>query len=227
MRHFAGLGPWPGYFLLLLTVGTSACAVVACSSSGSVGGGAGSGEPSAGSGGTAFTGGVAGAGAYSGSHSSGAAGSAGSPIGGGGGAGGMGSAGTEIAVSFTACQPACPDQQYCALLGPECMTEPCLVHALCRDRPACGASLACPVASQNTCLDDPSDSCNPAATGMTCPGRCYCTEGPHPCGPQALDPRPTVCTCVTPGPAIGCLNVKCPGDDVCDIVLGKEYCIIP
>ncbi|MEO8918343.1 MAG: hypothetical protein ABI488_13020 [Polyangiaceae bacterium] len=214
-------------------MGASASTVSGCGNTGgSAAGGAGTGTAgtsmagtSAAGAGTASGGTAPGGGAHSGGGSGATAGASGGALGG-SGAGGTSATGTEIAVSLTACMPACPDQQYCALVGPACTTEPCEVHAVCRDRPACGAEVACPVAPQNTCRDDPSDSCNPAS-GMTCPGRCFRTEGAHPCGAQALERRPDICACVTPGTTMDCLDVNCPGNDLCDIVLGKAYCIIP
>lgn len=225
MRRGVGPGSWFGFVGLVFALGFGGSALSACGSdSPSNGGSAGASvDAGAGSGGTTM---ISGAGPSAGSPSGGS-GTAGLPAGGASvGGGGANSADLEVAVSLTACLPACPDQQYCALLGAECTSEPCPVRAECRERPKCDAALACPAASQNTCLDDPSDTCNPAQ-GTACPGRCFCTEGPHPCGPLALDRRPTICTCVTSGPVKDCLNVNCPGDAVCDIVLGRAYCVSP
>ena len=232
MERFAGFGSWLGYCSLLFSgIALGSYGTFACSSDGTSGGGSAGATATAGSGGMVAASGAAGAttaagaggtGANAGSHSGGSGTAGGAHAGASGGS----STDTEIAVSLLACKPTCPAHQYCALLGPECTTEPCLVHAVCRDRPPCSASLACPALPQNTCRDDPSDSCSPA-TGMTCPGRCYCTEGNPPCGEQDLDRRPDVCKCVTPGPATDCLGVVCPGNDECDVVLGKLYCVSP
>jgi hypothetical protein len=237
VRDLVVRGSWLRQSVLPLGVVFAACGWLACGSNGA---GRGSPGSSAGAGGTPAVSGAggmpavsgAGGGISGGAGGAGEAARAGSSNAGGGASGGpmSGAAGSssqaqELAVSLYACKPDCPRQQYCALIGPECTTEPCLAHAVCRDLPTCSASLACPLAPAQSCLDDPSDSCNPA-DGAPCPGRCYCTHNFQGCpAPSASDSHSDICACVMPGPATSCLDVRCPGDDECELVLGKAYCL--
>jgi Kazal-type serine protease inhibitor domain len=69
--------------------------------------------------------------------------------------------------------------------------------------PACGGfvGIACP--GEASCVDDPSDDCDPAAGGADCTGVCACKQ-PHSCPlGRRFDPRPSVCACVRD-------NVLCP-----------------
>ncbi|HYQ01615.1 MAG TPA: hypothetical protein VER96_23240 [Polyangiaceae bacterium] len=134
---------------------------------------------------------------------------------------------SELAPSHTACKPDCPRNQYCVLIGRECGTVPCLAHAVCRDLPLCGESLACPLGPAQTCTDDPTDSCTPTS-GVQCTSRCNCAFDAQDCTAATVaDFRPDRCECATPGPATTCLGVECPTDTECEIALGKAYCVLP
>jgi hypothetical protein len=147
--------------------------------------------------------------------------SGGSSVAGRSGAGGSAAPGMELALSYRACDPACPDQQYCALEEIDCSGKPCLVRAICRERPACDAQHMCSKMRQK-CLCDTRGDCSPGNANW--PGLCSCSENPYPCDELVLDDRPSVCECV-PVPAGGtCLGANCPNNFRCEVVLGKPYC---
>jgi hypothetical protein len=77
----------------------------------------------------------------------------------------------------------------------------------------CGGAAGMACAGMSTCVDDPSDSCNPA-TGRNCPGVCQCNAN-QPCARgEHLDTDPTVCACVPDGPD-PCARVTCPTGSQC------------
>jgi hypothetical protein len=138
--------------------------------------------------------------------------------------GGMSGSGEELAASATACEPECPGAQYCALLEVDCSGTTCVVNAVCKDRPTCTAATEymCPKSPMETCVDDPDTACTPDEPG--CNGVCKCNENAHPCAPQGLDLRPSVCGCVDLlGDTRFCPD--CPEGTDCTIELGKAYCV--
>lgn len=192
------------------TAGTSTTA--AGTSATAVTGQAGS---ASGSAGAPATGGSAAAGAASttGGTSASTAGSSGE--------GGAAASGKELAVSHSACSPACPDYQYCALEEIDCAGKPCKVRAICRDRPSCDAQHMCGKMREK-CLCDARGDCSPSNADW--PGLCSCSENPYSCDDLVLDERPSICECV-PEPAPGtCLGANCPDNYKCEVVLGKQYC---
>jgi hypothetical protein len=193
---------------------------------------AGSGDTNAQSG-SANPGGSSGSGNVAGSSAgksgSGGGSSGSGSVGGGnaGGAGKPGSSGQELAASLTACNPKCPDTQYCSLVEVDCSGPTCLVNAVCKDRPTCSkdTQFMCPKSPMETCEDDPTTDCNPDDPG--CTGICRCTENAMPCAPKALDRRPGVCACVDmQGTTEFCSELDCPVDAKCTIELGKGYCVV-
>lgn len=96
--------------------------------------------------------------------------------------------------------PACPPKQFCGGI----------------------AAIACPGAG--TCVDDPSDNCNPDKGGADCGGVCecnaqaLCTEG------YEFDDSPAVCGCV-PIVTDPCAAVRCRGGYHCEAVEGKASCV--
>jgi hypothetical protein len=137
--------------------------------------------------------------------------------------GGTGTSGAELAVSHSACAPACEDHQYCALEEIDCSGEPCLVRAVCRDFPACDASHECGKEKER-CFCDPRADCSVPDPNYA--GICVCTENTGGCNEQILDERPSVCACVpdVEAPNLGCLKTDCPDDFACEEVIGKAYC---
>lgn len=88
----------------------------------------------------------------------------------------------------------------------------------------CGgfAGLKCPGAG--TCVDDPSDSCDPKQGDADCNGVCECSGAAVLCPAGAIfDNSPGVCACVTktpppPPPAVRCggiAGIQCPGGGKC------------
>ncbi len=105
-----------------------------------------------------------------------------------------------------ACNP--PPTDPCATVkcasGTHCDSGKCV-----SDGVSCGglAGKACPGSSQ--CVDDPSDSCDPAAGGADCPGICQCPPRVGLCATNTTyDPSPSVCACVPN--AQTCPTEKCP-----------------
>lgn len=182
------------------TAGSSATAGASSTSGGaSMGGSAGGDSPTVG-----------------GSSSNGGSSAAGSS-----GAGGSAAPGTELAVSYSACDPACPDQQYCAFEEIDCTGKPCLVRAICRERPACDAQHMCSKMREK-CLCDARGDCSQGNANW--PGLCACSENPYPCDELILDERPSVCECVPVPARATCLGVNCPDNFKCEVVIGKQYC---
>ena len=127
--------------------------------------------------------------------------------------------------SCAAQRPSCTDEDFCATahcpVGTQCLVKPthpptvscepvdkcatvrcatgthCEAGACTADAPKvfCGgiAGIACPGAG--TCIDDPSDSCDPMHGGADCGGLCVCKQT-QPCLIGAhWDASPTVCAC--------------------------------
>ena len=216
----------------------------ACLAAWGCGNDAASSESSAGSSaaaGTAATAGSGHSGSESGSSSTGGSTAGGSTAGGGGsssaggsaagssapstagssGAGGAAPSGKELAVSHSACDPACPDHQYCAFEEIDCAGKPCRVRAICRDRPACDVQHMCGKMREK-CLCDARGDCSPSNANW--PGLCSCSENPYSCDALVLDERPSICECVAEPAPTTCLGANCPDNYKCEVVLGKQYC---
>lgn len=69
----------------------------------------------------------------------------------------------------------------------------------------CGGIAALPCPGAGSCVDDPSDSCDPDNQGRDCGGVCECNAMAACVSGYAWDPSPEVCGCV----AAGCLNKAC------------------
>jgi len=87
--------------------------------------------------------------------------------------------------------------------------------------PVCGgiAGLQCP--GQGTCVDDPSDECDPEAGNADCIGLCRCLlqiGAPLPtCQPsESFSGSPDVCGCA-PTPLVSCAAVFCPAGAHCEV----------
>jgi hypothetical protein len=99
----------------------------------------------------------------------------------------------------------------------------CMPGGMPDEGPFCGgiAGIACPGAG--TCLDDPSDDCDPQAGGADCGGICHCrtlgvcTEGTH------WDDSADVCTCVPDEDP--CARVRCPANTECVVEGDKPICV--
>jgi hypothetical protein len=89
----------------------------------------------------------------------------------------------------------------------------------------CGgfAGIACPGAG--SCVDDPSDDCDPERGGADCGGLCECSAAAASC-PEGtpFDDSPEVCACVPPEPVNPCAAVLCPVNTTCDVIDGEARC---
>ena len=130
---------------------------------------------------------------------------------------------------FDLCATSCADTgQFCALVDVGCGDEPpCLLEAECRPHAECGPpDFSCPgsAASEILCADDPTDDCNMAG----CPGLCICSQSGTCEDGFVFDLNPAVCECV-PAAAVelGCIDITCPADFDCEIVMGSPVCVKP
>jgi len=76
---------------------------------------------------------------------------------------------------------------------------------------ACGGLAGKPCPGFGRCVDDPSDSCDPAAGGADCAGTCSCVQNVLCTANSTFDSSPSVCTCVPNAPPPTCPPEKCPG----------------
>jgi hypothetical protein len=85
----------------------------------------------------------------------------------------------------------------------------------------CGgfAGIACPGAG--SCVDDPSDDCDPERGGADCGGLCECNALALCVGGTVFDASPDVCACVPAEPAPdACAGVRCRAGTHCEVVGG-------
>jgi hypothetical protein len=92
--------------------------------------------------------------------------------------------------------------------------------------PFCGgfAGIECPGAG--TCVDDPSDDCDPAQGGFDCGGVCDCGNVLALCiDGTVFDNSPDVCGCVPAEPPVdACSTVRCGAGTHCEVNDGKASC---
>jgi hypothetical protein len=88
--------------------------------------------------------------------------------------------------------------------------------------PFCGGIAGFPCPGSGTCIDDPSDDCDPQQGGADCGGICIC-KAAETCAPGSrFNPDPAVCACV---PQIDrCATVLCPAGTRCVVRDGKPVC---
>jgi hypothetical protein len=82
------------------------------------------------------------------------------------------------------------------------------------DGPLCGGFAGIPCAGGGRCVDDPSDSCDPAQGGADCGGLCVCVENVLCIRGAHFDPSPSVCACV-PDALDACSAVRCAAGTHC------------
>jgi hypothetical protein len=119
----------------------------------------------------------------------------------------------------------CPAGSTCDPATGKCITTNACAAVLCPAGSACdpatgkciGAKVACggftgkPCPGFGRCVDDPSDSCDPAAGGADCAGICSCVQNVLCTTTSTFDSSPSVCTCVPNAPPPTCPPEKCPG----------------
>jgi hypothetical protein len=84
----------------------------------------------------------------------------------------------------------------------------------CAPTQTCGGIAGFPCPGGGKCVDDPSDSCDPANGGADCGGICVCIENVLCVLGSHFDSSPQVCACVPDQPAT-CGGVTCPAGQLC------------
>jgi hypothetical protein len=90
--------------------------------------------------------------------------------------------------------------------------------------PFCGGIAGIPCPGAGTCIDDPSDDCDPKNGGADCGGLCVC-KARLTCRPGThFDSSPGVCACVPdlPNP---CATVLCAAGTICRVQNGNPVCV--
>jgi hypothetical protein len=108
---------------------------------------------------------------------------------------------TDAGTSSDAgCDLKCDLGSHCELVQVECIQAPCPPEKQCvpdEEKKFCGgfAGLECP--GGGTCVDDPSDDCDPMHGGADCGGICVCDKAASCVQGKHWDGRPSVCDCVS------------------------------
>jgi len=104
------------------------------------------------------------------------------------------------------CNP--PPADPCATVkcpsGTQCNSGKCVPDGV-----SCGGLAGIPCPGAGKCVDDPNDSCDPAAGGADCGGICSCVENVLCTTNSKFDSSPAVCACV-PVTTDPCPPDKCP-----------------
>jgi PrcB C-terminal len=99
----------------------------------------------------------------------------------------------------------CPDGQHCELTPVVCIKAPCPAIPECvDDRITCGGFTGKPCPDGLTCIDDPSDDCDPNNGGADCGG-----------------------ICVSEPPIDACSGVKCEAGTHCEVIGGDAAACVP
>jgi hypothetical protein len=113
----------------------------------------------------------------------------------------------------------CSAGNHCEPRQVECFVAPCPPVGVCVPDPVppvhCGgiAGIRCP--GEGQCVDDPSDTCDPAAGGADCGGICVCKQTVDCIIGSTFDPSPSVCACVPSVTPIPCGKSMCGAGDYC------------
>ena len=98
------------------------------------------------------------------------------------------------------CDLKCDPGSHCELVQVACIQAPCPPQPECvpdAEKKFCGgfAGFDCP--GGGTCVDDPSDDCDPMNGGADCGGMCVCDKAASCVQGKHWDGRPSVCDCVS------------------------------
>jgi hypothetical protein len=112
----------------------------------------------------------------------------------------------------------CPTNTSCDVVDGQAVCTPL------EPAPFCGgiAGIDCP--GSGTCVDDPSDGCDPERGGADCGGICECNVRALCVRGSVFDPSPDVCACVPQEPENPCAALLCPALSTCEVVDGKGVC---
>jgi protease stability complex PrcB-like protein/antistasin family protein len=106
------------------------------------------------------------------------------------------------------CQCNPPPTDPCATVkcagGTHCDAGKCV-----SDGVSCGGFAGTPCPGMGKCVDNPNDSCDPAAGGADCGGICSCIQNVLCVQGSSFDSSPSVCACV-PSSSGSCPPEKCP-----------------
>lgn len=122
-----------------------------------------------------------------------------------------------VAVSFAGLSAGCSPAP-----TPNCEDGSNSADPACQVKVFCGgiAGIACP--GSGTCVDDPSDSCDPKTGGADCGGLCSCNVRALCIKGRHFDPSPAVCACVPDEDP--CASVRCASGTHCEVVDGRATC---
>jgi hypothetical protein len=116
----------------------------------------------------------------------------------------------------TPCDLKCDPGNHCELVQVQCIRAPCPPEPQCVKDAAtihCGGFAALPCPGLASCVDDPSDSCDPMNGGADCGGICQCDKAASCVNGKHWDGTPSVCNCVDDAASSG--GVAC-GKKVCN-----------
>jgi hypothetical protein len=141
-----------------------------------------------------------------------------------GSGGDMRDAGTD--AGDMSCDLKCDSGSHCELVQVECIRAPCPPQQECvkdADKQFCGgfAGFDCP--GGGTCVDDPSDDCDPMNGGADCGGMCLCDKAASCVKGKHWNGLPSVCACVDDSAGTGgsCGSKTCPqGESCCNASCG-------
>lgn len=135
----------------------------------------------------------------------------------------------EVQDGSAVCVPDEPNPCAAVLCAPGTTCEVVGDDAVCtpiESAPFCGgiAAFECPGAG--TCVDDPTDDCDPENGGADCGGVCECSGVLLLCAPGTIfDESPDVCACVPGEPEIDpCATVRCAAGTHCEVLDGSAVC---
>ncbi|HEU4577700.1 MAG TPA: hypothetical protein VFS67_05570 [Polyangiaceae bacterium] len=115
----------------------------------------------------------------------------------------------------------CPTNTSCEVVDGQAVCTPL------EPAPFCGgfAGIACP--GSGTCVDDPSDDCDPERGGADCGGICECNVRALCVRGLAFDASPDVCACVPEEPPVdACASVRCRAGTHCEVIDDRAQCIV-
>jgi hypothetical protein len=98
------------------------------------------------------------------------------------------------------CDLKCDQGSHCELVQVQCIRAPCPPQKECvpdEEKKSCGGFAGFPCPGGGTCVDDPSDDCDPMHGGADCGGICVCDKAASCVQGKHWDGRPSVCDCVS------------------------------